>query len=729
MVTPTQTPQLDAGSPRLPEGDAAGSRSAPDRIRRILLGPAGQPRWARPALLVLLLGTALLYLWDLGASGDANSFYAAAVWAGTKSWRALFFGALDPGNAITVDKPPAALWIMGLSARIFGFSSWSMLAPQALEGVASVGLLYAAVRRWSGPAAGLLAGSALALTPVAALMFRFNNPDAMLVLLMVAAAYCTVRATERASLRWMLLAGTAIGFAFLAKMLQGYIILPALGLTYLVAAPTSVGRRLLHLLAGAGAIVVATGWFLAIAQLWPASARPFIGGSTNNSEWQLAMGYNGLGRIFGAGGPGGGGGGGGRGGFGGGGRGGFGGATGITRMFGSNFGAFISWMLPAALIALVALLWFTRRAPRTDRIRAATLLWGGWLLVNGLVFSFMSGIIHEYYTVALAPPIAALVAVGIGELWRQRQRLDARAALAVMLIATGVWGFFLLGRDSSWLPALRWIVLVASVLLAAGLLVRLHRAGIVTAVLAAAAVVTGFAASAAWTVATASTAHTGSIPGVGPSGAGTGGPGGFPGRMGRGQGGQGGPGGMRLPSRNGAGGSMPGQGGGNARPFGGMGRAGMGGGPGGDVGVANSALTSLLKAAHTRWAAAVSGDQSAAGLELSTRTSVMAMGGWSNGDPYPTLAQFKQYVTKGEIHYYLGGSGTDQGAGSAQTQGGQGQGQNGGNFGPGGGMPGGGGPGGGSNEVSAITSWVQSNFTSTTVGGQTVYDLTKPKSH
>src|SRR5580704_637980 len=153
------------------------------------------PGWYRPTFLVMLAAVAVLYLWDLSASGDANSFYAAAVWAGTRSWKALFFGSLDPSNAITVDKPPASLWVMGLSGRIFGFSSWSLLVPQALEGVASVGLLYAAVRRWSGPAAGLLAGGVLALTPVAALMFRFDNPDAMLVLLLVAAAYCTVRAT------------------------------------------------------------------------------------------------------------------------------------------------------------------------------------------------------------------------------------------------------------------------------------------------------------------------------------------------------------------------------------------------------------------------------------------------------------------------------------------------------------------------------------------------------
>jgi 4-amino-4-deoxy-L-arabinose transferase-like glycosyltransferase len=170
----------------------AGAHAAPVARRRSRL-LAGDPVWARAALLVLLAGTAVLYLWDLSASGWANDFYAAATQAGAQSWKAWFFGALDPGSVITVDKPPAALWLSGLSARIFGMSSWSLLVPQALSGVAMVGLLYGAVRRRSGPVAGLLAGAALALTPAAALMFRFDNPDALLTLLLIAGAYCTVR--------------------------------------------------------------------------------------------------------------------------------------------------------------------------------------------------------------------------------------------------------------------------------------------------------------------------------------------------------------------------------------------------------------------------------------------------------------------------------------------------------------------------------------------------------
>src|SRR5450432_1944215 len=176
--------------------------------------------WSRVALPTLLALTALAYLWDLTSSGNANSFYAAAVQAGTKSWKAFFFGSIDSSRFITVDKPPASLWVMALSGRIFGFSSASMLIPQALEGVAAVWLLFCGVRRWFGTGAAFAAGLVLAVTPVAALMFRFNNPDALLVLLLVAAAYCLVRALEHAGTRWIVVAGTMIGFAFLAKMAQ-----------------------------------------------------------------------------------------------------------------------------------------------------------------------------------------------------------------------------------------------------------------------------------------------------------------------------------------------------------------------------------------------------------------------------------------------------------------------------------------------------------------------------
>src|ERR1700749_661999 len=220
------------GARRFPARPAQPGRG---RLPRLLRGPADDPWWARPGLLGLLVATAILYTAGLSRNGWANDFYSAAVQAGAASWKAFFFGSFDSSNFITVDKTPASLWVMELSGRIFGVNSWSMLVPQALEGVACVGVLYAAVRRWFGPAAGLLAGLTLALTPVAALMFRFNNPDALLVLLLTVAAYAVVRALENGRTRWLVLCGVLVGFAFLTKMAQAFLVVPGFALVYLWA--------------------------------------------------------------------------------------------------------------------------------------------------------------------------------------------------------------------------------------------------------------------------------------------------------------------------------------------------------------------------------------------------------------------------------------------------------------------------------------------------------------
>ena len=226
--------------------------------------PHRDPRWVRAALMGLLGGTALLYLWGLGAAGYANTFYSAAVQAGTTSWKAFFFGSSDGANSIMVDKPPASLWVMELSARIFGVNPWSILVPQALEGVAAVGVLYAAVRRWHGSVAGLLAGTVLALTPVAVLMFRFNNPDALLVLLLTLAAYALVRVLEVGRTGWLATAAVCLGFGFLTKMLQAFLVVPGLVLVHLVAAPVALRRRITQLLVAGVTLVISAGWWVAI---------------------------------------------------------------------------------------------------------------------------------------------------------------------------------------------------------------------------------------------------------------------------------------------------------------------------------------------------------------------------------------------------------------------------------------------------------------------------------
>ncbi|MFB9904477.1 ArnT family glycosyltransferase [Allokutzneria oryzae] len=568
--------------------------------------------WERPALITLLGATAVLYLWALGDSGWANAYYSAAAQAGGQSWTAWFFGATDAANGITVDKTPASLWLMGLSVRLFGLSSWSVLVPQALAGIASVWLLYATVRRWFPASAALLSGAALALTPVAALMFRFNNPDALLVLLLVAAAYSLVRALENGSTWWMVLCGTAIGFGFLTKMLQALLVVPAFALVYLVAAPTGLGRRVAQLFVAGLAMVVAGGWWVLVVELVPASARPYIGGSQANSVLELTLGYNGLGRLTGD-----------EVGSVGGGRG-FGG-VGLGRLFTSEMAGQIAWLLPAALIFLAFGLIATRQAPRTDRTRAAFLVWGGWLAVTGLVFSYMNGIIHSYYTVALAPSIAALVGMGAALAWRERDR-GGSVALFLAVGGTAMWSARLLSSSMFALAVGVGVVgLGAAVLLLfAGHLPQNFVRGTIVA-----ALVGALAAPTAYSVATAATPHSGALPSAGPS-----------------QGGRAmGPNGM---SRTGGGG---------------MGSLLNAGTPG-------TELTALLVngAAGYTWVAAAVGSNSAAGFQLASGAPVLAVGGFNGTDPAPTLDEFQSYVRSGRIHYFLGGAGMQAESGSDESR-------------------------------------------------------------
>ncbi|MFC9291774.1 ArnT family glycosyltransferase, partial [Streptomyces sp. NPDC057052] len=699
-------------TPREPDAPAPGAGESKQPLaRRLWRGRPEDPRWARPALLGLLLATCVLYLYDLSASGYANSFYSAAVQAGSQSWKAFFFGSLDSANAITVDKPPAALWPMALSVRIFGLNAWAILVPEVLMGVGSVAVVYASVRRRFSPASGLIAGAVLALTPVAALMFRFNNPDAMLALLMAAACYLVVRALEDGRTKWLVWAGVAIGFAFLAKTLQAFLILPPLAIVYAVCAPVPLRRRFSQLALATAALVVSGGWWVAIVELWPASSRPYIGGSQNNSFLELTFGYNGLGRLSGdeTGSVGGGGGGGGTGQW---------GETGWDRMFNSEIGAQISWLLPAALILLVAGLVATRKRKRTSATRGAFLVWGGSLLITTVVFSYMAGIFHQYYTIALAPYLAAVIGMGAGLLWERRTEVWASLTLAAASAAAAAWGYVLLDRTPDHLPWLKWLVLAGGLTGALGLVFagRLTRRLALAA--AAVSMVAALAGPAAYTLSTVNSAHTGSIPTAGPAGAsmmggGRGGPGGgggfgggMPGQQGQGQGRQNGgfPGGGMPGRQNGNGGTQgQGQGQGQTAPGGQTDGGGPAGGGGGGMGglingatVTDEAKKLLDTDSDTyTWAAAAIGSQNAASYQLATGDPVMAIGGFNGTDPSPTPAQFKQYVADGRIHYFIS-------SGS------------------------GGGTGGGADGTSAqITEWVEANFKPVTVGSATFYDLTQ----
>ncbi|NEM92125.1 glycosyltransferase family 39 protein [Galbitalea soli] len=690
--TTTTIPTANRGAPR----NGAGAWA-----RRVVLGREGTARWERPALLGLLAVAALLYFWDLSASGWANSFYSAAVQAGASNWEAFFYGSSDAANSITVDKPPASLWLMALSVRAFGLSSFSILLPEALMGVATVGVIYAAVRRAFSARTALLAGGVLAITPVAALMFRFNNPDALLVLLLSLATYFTIRGIESGRVRWVLWAGVMIGLGFLTKQLQAFVILPALAGVYLVAAPGTVWRRIRHSLLALLAVVVSAGWWVAIVELVPASMRPYIGGSQTNSFLELTFGYNGLGRITGneTGSV--------TGGAGGNTSGGQWGATGILRLFTGEIGGQITWLLPAALILMVVA-FIVMRGARGDLRRATLMLFGGWLVITGLAFSFMAGIFHAYYTVALAPALAAVVAIGASELWSQRAQYWARIIGAVTVLGTVLWAYSLLSEASTWLPWLKWVVVVLGVVAAALILVPVDRRSFRVATIAT-ALTASLLAPLAYTIQTVTTAHTGSIVTAGPTVAGNGFGGGAGGPGGRGGfgGGQGGPGGTPPTgmtggtgtSTGGTGtGAATGGAGGTGTATGGTGTTftrGAGGGMAGlfGGGTVSTALSTLLKtnALQYTWVAAAIGSDSAASYQLATQEAVMPIGGFNGSDPSPTLAQFKAYVAAGKIHYFIGGS-----VGASN---------------------------GGSNVSSQIASWVAANFTATTVGGVTVYDL------
>ncbi|MYW63871.1 glycosyl transferase [Streptomyces sp. SID8379] len=728
-IETTTTTSTSADPPVAAGGGSGGGHGRPkDKLRtRAWRGRPEDARWVRPAFLGLLLVIGLAYLWNLSASGYANSFYSAAVQAGSESWKAFFFGSSDAANAITVDKPPAALWPMALSVRLFGLNSWAILVPEVLMGMATAGVLYAAVRRRFGAAAGLITMAVFATTPVAALMFRFNNPDALLALLMTVTVYCVLRAMERGRTKWLVWAGVAVGLAFLAKTLQAFLILPPLALLYGIFGPTRLRKRLGQLALAGLAMVVAGGWWVAIVELWPASSRPYIGGSQNNSFLELTFGYNGLGRINGdeTGSVGGGGGGTGTGQW---------GETGLTRMFNSEIGSQVSWLLPAALILLVAGIVLTWKAKRTDTARAAFLAWGGSLVTTTLIFSFMAGIFHQYYTVALAPYLAAVVGMGAAVLWEERSRIAWSVTLGAAVAVTAVWGFVLLGRTPDYLPWLRWAVLVGGLVAGLGLALagRLNRQ--LALGVAGLGLVASLAAPTAYTISTLNTGHSGSIVTAGPSGASAMGMGGGPGGGGGGRGGfpgggnqQGGPGGqMGQPPTGGTGtgngnsnsnqlgGGFPGgnqqgnqQNGQQGTMPGGMGEGGPGGGGGGGMGgllngaeVSSKAKKLLEKNADDyTWAAATVGSQNQASYQLATGDPVMAIGGFNGTDPSPTPAQFKQYVEDGRIHYFIS-------SGS-----------------------GGGGMGGSSSgSASKITSWVEDNFKKVTVGSATFYDLTQPKS-
>src|SRR6266568_5686003 len=463
----------------------------------------GKPRpyISRPTALALvgvMLISIFMNFYQLGQNGFGNLYYAAGVRSMLNNWHNFFFVSYDPGGFVTLDKPPLGFWLQVASAKLFGFTPFSIFLPQALAGVLSVLLLYHLVRRHFGVVAGLLAALALAISPISVVTNRNNTIDSTLVLVMLLGAWAVMRAAETGKWRWLMLTAVLVGLGFNIKMLEAYLVVPAYALVYLLAAPRSLKMRIAQLLVAAVVMLtISLSWAVAV-DLTPSSQRPYVGSSQDNSEISLALGYNGIQRLlgsFGFGGrnagnagntngssaqqfpPAGTGGGtftgdfpqpaaGGSGqtpqalGSGGGGGGGSGmfntGNPGLLRLFNEPLGGQIVWLLPMALLGMLALAWQGRPRFREDRKQQSLILWGVWLLTMAVFFS-AAGFFHQYYLSTLAPAICALFGIGVVVMWKDYRPLDKSGGyswrgwlLPLALLLTALEQIHIIASDPSW---------------------------------------------------------------------------------------------------------------------------------------------------------------------------------------------------------------------------------------------------------------------------------------
>ncbi|MBI5157740.1 MAG: glycosyltransferase family 39 protein [Acidimicrobiia bacterium] len=622
-------------------------------VRRLLRGPAADPAWARPGLLILLSATAAAYLWALDASGYGNEYYAAAAYSGSQSWTAWLFGSFDSASFISVDKPPFSLWMTGLSIRLFGLSHWSVLVPQAMAGVGAVAILHHTVKRWKGHAAALLAGVGFAATPVVVVMFRYNNPDAMLTLLLVAAVAATYSAIERGS-GWRLGGtGALVGLAFLAKTTQALLVIPGMAIAYLVMAPVPFRRRVLHGIAAAATAFAAAGWWVVLAVT--SDAAPYAGQTTTGSFIDYILGINGLGRLGAGEGPG---------------NDPFGGSGGWGRLFNTEVGGQVSWLMPLVVIAVIGLVW---RRPATRMERAGWLLWGTVFATHFAVFSLMSGVFHPYYSMTIAPSIAVLAGAGVTDSWRAwKTGAPGWWLLPAGLVGTGAWSAVLLGRTPGYFGWLGAGIVAAAV--AAGAVMAWSRFtpgrrvgwAMLAAVLSAFVCLAG---PGAYALTSIGRDYSGGDPKAGPAELGVpGGPMGIPDRPIDGPQGVPGeyptdrppgvPGEYPLPPQYpmGTNGYPPPQGPRSGpTPTGepGQQRPGVGGGP--EQVSVDAEVIEYLVASHEgeTWLVATVGTRVAARIILETGEAVMAMGGFSGGDPTPTSEELAGYIERGEVRFVL----------------------------------------------------------------------------
>jgi 4-amino-4-deoxy-L-arabinose transferase-like glycosyltransferase len=612
--------------------------------------PAGQPGYARPALLLISAFAVLLYAWGINRS-QYHTFYADSVRSMTESWKGFFFGSFDPGNSITLDKLPGFLWPQAAAARVFGFHPWVLTLPQVVEGVAGVLVLFRVVRRWAGVDAGLIACAAFLLTPVTAGLFRTAVEDPAFTLCVLLAADATARAAEAGRVRPLLLAGVFVGLGFQAKMLEAWAVLPALAAAYLLAAPVARRRRFAHVaLAGLVTFAVSASWVLAVG-LIPPKDRPYVDGTTDNSAFSMVVGYNFMNRFSAlgitaaatgsvsatqgtghhgglpaggdpvrghgaeAGAPGhsagvesapGGGSGGSR------------ARNGWSKMFGMPLASQTGWLYPLGAIALACGVLWRRRAPRTDRLRAGFVLWGVWLVTYFLVFSAGNVGGHIYYMGVVSTPLAALAGGGIAVMWREYRAGGRRTwALPVAVTATVAWGAYVCLRFTSFVPWLAPVTLTAG-LAGAALLVAARPAGPLTARrrVAVAGALTGLAAMllapAAWTAQVFNPAwsRTGMMGSVGPTDP-------------------------------------------NPSPYPTAGRGGFGHSSSGRLNPAQRRLLDYVNARRgtAEYVLATTNWTGASPFILAAGAHVLPLGGFSGRVPFPTDAGFRRLTASGRVRY------------------------------------------------------------------------------
>ncbi|RAX18497.1 glycosyl transferase [Pseudarthrobacter sp. AG30] len=574
-------------------------------------GPIAQnhARWERIALVGLLAATAASFLWGLDRNGWANPYYSAAALAGSQDWKAFFFGSLDAGNLITVDKPPLSIWIMALSVRLFGLNSWSLLVPQALMGIATTWLIYKIIRRNLAAAPALLGGLIYATTPVVVLMSRYNNPEPLMGLLTVATTYFVVRAIESNRWSWFLLSGAALGLGFMAKQIQAFLPIPAFALAIVLCGAGTIGSRIRRLLGSLGALIVSGGWWLVVVDLIPAGNRPYIGGSATNSMLELTIDYNGLARFL---------------------RFSTNPATGaaptsedlspssydggLSRLFNANFAPEGAWLLFTALTCTLALVMLWRQSGNVSKSKTGLMTISvTWLATTYIVLSFMGTMTHTYYVFSLAAPIALVIPMGVALLWKLRGRLIPRTMGVVLLLGTGYVATRIFEYSNGWGS---WPLgaIALTLLAAAGWLLAASRFQVrLTLVLVGIVLIWGPLATDTITL---STPHSGTNPLSGPVGNN--------------------PGTLSAHLDAARRGDPP-----LARQLG------FGAEPSPEV-------TALLQnATESEWAAATYTAQNAAQYQLSSQRPVIALGGWLGTDPAPTLDQFKSMVSSKRIAYFI----------------------------------------------------------------------------